>query len=148
VYGIAKNLIKEQMREGGKLSSLDYLREKVGFEPAQRKPEDPNRERPYNITRNVALRDCLARIEEPNRSYFLVYISECDEGSREDMRRELAKRAGITSEALRTRMHGVRTRLKNCLNHVNLHQRKPRDRDRMPVERRKVERAEQNSDES
>jgi DNA-directed RNA polymerase specialized sigma24 family protein len=95
-YGVAKNVMKEYRRP-------------------RKLPEPPPSADPMGTADQelTCLDECLSRLLPKNREMILQYYSE-DRHAKIKKRRELAQRFGIDMNALRIRMHRVRSVLADC----------------------------------
>lgn len=62
------------------------------------------------------LEECLGRLDQQDRALALDYYRKAKQ-AKIDFRKELARRLGITTNALRIKIHHLRTTLRGCLDH-------------------------------
>lgn len=102
-YGVAKHIFHERLR-GPK--EVDRLNESTALAAAA----DENRK---NIEK-TCLRDCLRSLSESDHNLIVDYYR--GEGQKKiKLRNALAKRLGITANALQIRAHRLRIRLSKCV---------------------------------
>jgi DNA-directed RNA polymerase specialized sigma24 family protein len=72
--------------------------------------DDDNTERVHEC-----LDKCLSKLESKDRALVLDYYQK-DKQAKIDFRKELARRWGLTANALRIKVHNIRTALHKCIN--------------------------------
>jgi len=107
-YGIARNLIKENVKKVKAYASLD------GADP-------PSKTNPViqEITETAEMRAecldaCLQKLGAENRELIVAYYTR-DKQAKIDYRQELALRLGISVITLRVRAHRIRGTLQGCI---------------------------------
>lgn len=105
-YAVAKRLAFEVVRRSHNKGEIENL-EKVP-EPAV-KDEPRNREAEFNC-----LDKCLNELSPADRELILLYYQQ--DQPKIDYRRELARRYDLAPNALRVKVHRIRTTLHACMN--------------------------------
>lgn len=77
-------------------------------------PGPANDESEITERMHECLERCLQRLEAVNRTLVLDYYQK-DKQAKIDFRKDLARRWGLTANALRIKMHNLRTSLHKCL---------------------------------
>jgi DNA-directed RNA polymerase specialized sigma24 family protein len=105
VYGVARNLVRESIRQRCRERSLIEAQQTL---VALAAAPDPNE------GRIACLERCLGRLPEQSRALIVGYYQDhdCANGKR---RQFLARRLGITYASLKTRAHRIRNALEICL---------------------------------
>jgi RNA polymerase sigma factor (sigma-70 family) len=103
--GVAHLVFKEMLRE--------RQRERQLLDPASWSPHAEPDEEPDD-ERMEALQECLDRLPPSSRDLILDY-HEGERRGRIDNRRAIAERLDIPLNALRIRVHRIRTRLERCV---------------------------------
>jgi len=96
-YGVARNV------------HLEYVRKSPPALPLP--PPDPPQQKEQECD---CLETCLAQLSAENRRLVLEYYKD-DRRAKIDHRKEMADRLGIAPNALRIRMHRIRTNLQDCV---------------------------------
>lgn len=92
---------------------LEWLRERKKMQTLQ--PPDNNGNDPALLeTQSECLENCLKKLPDEQRQLIIEYYRE-DKNAKIENRRELAKRHGITSNALQVKASRIRRQLKTCL---------------------------------
>lgn len=104
-YGVARNLIKEIPKRIQKQVCLE------GTEPASN--PRPDAEQEAATLREDCLRSCLQKLRSDKRELILEYYA-MDKQAKIDHRAELARRLGISVEALRVKVFRIRYALEEC----------------------------------
>ncbi len=100
--GIARLLLLEDQRQAEKERELRQF-----FVPAAPDPWEP-------AIPLEAFERCLRRLPEVSRELVLAYYQD-EKQAKIDHRKALADRLGMPLNALRLRVHRIRTRLRNCV---------------------------------
>jgi DNA-directed RNA polymerase specialized sigma24 family protein len=114
VHGVARMVLKESLKDQQKRQTrlADYT------------PAGPHQE--ASEVRVSCLERCMRRLSSNSRTLILDYYS-ADKQAKIDGRRQLAGRLGIPINALRIRVHRVRSKLEDCINHCVSGNDRPRD---------------------
>lgn len=109
-YGVAKRLMMECRR-----SSLTHVPlDAAGDIPAPT-PDVGDEEDQETLRREAAcLRHCLDKLPPRDRELILAYYMK-DKQAKIDHRKELARRFGMLSNALRVKAYRIRTALEDCI---------------------------------
>ncbi|HEY1403531.1 MAG TPA: hypothetical protein VGB05_05350 [Pyrinomonadaceae bacterium] len=105
-YGFGRNVLKEYYREITTHALLD--------DPEQVKFSDQDRETEARERLFACLDECLGELSEDNRALILRY-HEVKGMAKVDFRRDLADEQGVAKNALRVRVHRIRTHLHRCI---------------------------------
>ena len=105
-YGVANNLIKEYRKKIKSYTSLE------GVEPAQDASQEFEEETLER--RRECLGECLEKLPKEKRDLILAYYSK-EKQVKIIHRAEMARRLGISIEALRVRMLRIRGDLEDCI---------------------------------
>lgn len=117
LFGIAKNIVKEDRRRQARQSPLDELAEDGS---------DPSDDLISAIDRAACrrhLRRCLDELEPDQRKWLLTYHDVGAEGEIKKVRKELAGQLGIDTKALTSRVLRLKERLEECLGRLMRQQR-------------------------
>lgn len=104
-HGFARNVLRESWKEGREHPG-DRRALRVG---AESPPEAESQER-----RLECLDRCLQALSDDNRRLILQYY-QLQRGAQIEQRRRVAEEHGIPLNALRLRVHRIRTRLETCV---------------------------------
>ena len=104
-YGVARNLIKEIPKRLQRELSLE------GTELASSPRSEAAQE--TATMREDCLRACLQKLRGDKRELILEYYAK-DKQAKIDHRAEMARRLGISVDALRVKAHRIRTTLEEC----------------------------------
>jgi DNA-directed RNA polymerase specialized sigma24 family protein len=105
-YGFGRNVLKEYYREVPSHALLD--------ETARSKFSDGGEEAERRERVFACLDECLDKLSESNRALILRYY-EAQGMAKVDFRSDLAEEQGIAKNALRVRVHRIRTHLHGCI---------------------------------
>jgi len=105
-YGVARNLIKEIPKRNQRHVSLE------GAELASSSRSEAEHE--TAIMREDCLRACLQKLRGDKRELIVEYYAK-DKQAKIDHRAEMARRLGISVDALRVKAHRIRTTLEECI---------------------------------
>jgi len=105
-YGVARNLIKEIPKRNQRHVSLE------GAELASSSRSGAEQE--TAIMREDCLRACLQKLRGDKRELIVEYYAK-DKQAKIDHRAEMARRLGISVDALRVKAHRIRTTLEECI---------------------------------
>lgn len=105
-YGVARNLIKEVPKEVKKQVPLQDI------EPASNPVTEAHVE--MATMREDCLRHCLQKLSDAKRELIIAYYTK-DKQAKIDHRTELARRQGISVEALRVQVFRIRGTLEECI---------------------------------
>ena len=105
-YGFGRNVLKEYYREA---AAHALLNEPEALKFSDQSAESEQRERTF-----ACLDQCLSEISESNRALILRYY-EVQGMAKVDFRRSIAEEMGIATNALRVRVHRIRTQLQLCI---------------------------------
>jgi RNA polymerase sigma factor (sigma-70 family) len=105
-YGVARNLIKEIPKRNQRHVSLE------GAELASNPRSEAEQE--TATMREDCLRACLQKLRGDKRELILEYYAK-DKQAKIDHRAEMARRLGISVDALRVKAHRIRTTLEECI---------------------------------
>jgi RNA polymerase sigma factor (sigma-70 family) len=105
-YGVARNLIKEIPKRNQRYVSLE------GAELASNPRSEAEQE--TATMREDCLRACLQKLRGDKRELILEYYAK-DKQAKIDHRAEMARRLGISVDALRVKAHRIRTTLEECI---------------------------------
>lgn len=103
-YGVARNVISDYFRS--KVEEVPIEPEVLSVPPAS-EPDESERE-------HACLEKCLGEMNQPDRELLLDYYSE-DGGPKIEHHKDLARRRGITVNALRILVCRLRARFKKCM---------------------------------
>jgi RNA polymerase sigma factor (sigma-70 family) len=108
-YGVARMLMKECRRRNQTQVPPDEAGEPAAPPPAEDEDaeDDLGRE-------SECLRRCLDGLSPRDRELILAYYTK-DKQAKIDHRKELARRLGIVSNALRVRVYRIRLALEDCI---------------------------------
>ena len=105
-YGVARNLIKEELKKVKTHASLD----EIDPPPA---PEPPKEDETADM-REECLHSCLQELSTEKRELILNYYAK-EKQAKIDQRAELAERLGTSVETLRVRVYRIRHTLEKCI---------------------------------
>jgi DNA-directed RNA polymerase specialized sigma24 family protein len=105
-YGVARMLIKESWRSGRMLVPLDEARD---FEATPHADEEEDFGREYDC-----LEHCMERLSPADRELVVAYYMK-EKQAKIDHRKELARRRGMLTNALRVKVHRLRDVLERCI---------------------------------
>jgi RNA polymerase sigma factor (sigma-70 family) len=105
-YGVARNLMKEIPKRIQRQVSLE------GAEPASNPRSELEQE--TATMRDDCLRSCLQRLRQEKRELILEYYAK-DKQAKIDHRAEMARRLGISVDALRVKAYRIRETLDECI---------------------------------
>lgn len=105
-YGIGRNVLKECHRE---VATYRLIAEPERLNASQQDDESENRERVF-----ACLDECLGQLSESSRVLVLHYY-EVQGMAKVNFRRDLAQELGVATNALRVRVHRIRTQLQKCI---------------------------------
>jgi DNA-directed RNA polymerase specialized sigma24 family protein len=109
-YGVARNVLREHWVEAARLAAMTgQLKVEPGHDPGQAETETLDAER-----RHTCLDRCLETLLPETRSLLLRYHRDDQDGNSQN-RRALANELAIGLNALRIRVHRIRTRLEACV---------------------------------
>jgi RNA polymerase sigma factor (sigma-70 family) len=108
-YGVAKMLMKECRR-----SALMHVPLEEAGEPKAPRTEEMWEEEEAPPRERECLRHCLEQLSPRDRELVLEYYAK-DKQAKIDHRKELARRLGMMSNALRVRVHRIRGALEDCI---------------------------------
>ncbi|HEY9405057.1 MAG TPA: sigma-70 family RNA polymerase sigma factor [Pyrinomonadaceae bacterium] len=108
-YGVAKMLIKECRR-----NSLTHVPLEEAGEPEAPRVEEIGKEEESPPRERGCLRHCLEQLNPRDRELILAYYAK-DKQAKIDHRKELARRLGVMSNALRVRVYRIRGALEDCI---------------------------------
>ncbi|MGA9768445.1 MAG: RNA polymerase sigma factor [Blastocatellia bacterium] len=97
-YGVARNVCKERCKR----------------KPLPTPPPATENSSEEKELRHDCLEKCLDKLAPEDRKMILSYY-EGDKTAKIDGRKEMAERLGLNSNALRIRMHRIRTTLQKCM---------------------------------
>lgn len=103
-YGVARNVINDYLRS--KVEEVPIEPEVLSAPPAP-EPDETGRE-------HECLEKCLGELAPPDRALLLDYYRE-EGGAKIEHHKELARRRGITVNALRIFVCRLRARFKQCM---------------------------------
>lgn len=106
LYGIARNLIKEELKKVKNQVSLD------DFEPPA-KTVDETEQEPAELLEEC-LHSCLKKLDAQKRKLILGYYAK-EKQAKIDHRAKLAKQLGTNVETLRVRVYRIRATLEECI---------------------------------
>ena len=104
-YGVARNLIKEELKKVKTHAALDEIGARTADEAVQDETADMRAE---------CLESCLRELSADKRALVLNYYAK-EKQAKIDERAELAKRLGTSVETLRVRVYRVRNALEKCI---------------------------------
>lgn len=104
--GVAHLVFKEVLRE--------RKRERQLLDPVAWTPREEAADEEPDDERMEVLQECLDRLSVPSRELILDY-HEGERRDRIDNRRAMAERLGVPLNALRIRVHRIRTKLERCV---------------------------------
>lgn len=96
-YGVAQNVYREYRTRSSRST-----------------PQPPPQPSPPNLEEEECLEHCLQRLDRSNRKLALDYFAEKKQ-TKIDLHREMAKRLGVSVNALRIRAHRIRSELRRCV---------------------------------
>lgn len=105
-YGIGLNVLKECYRE---VAAYRSMNEPERLNSSNRSDDYEQRERVF-----ACLDECLGKLNESNRDLVLHYY-EVQGMAKVNFRRDLAQELGVATNALRVRVHRIRTQLQECV---------------------------------
>jgi RNA polymerase sigma factor (sigma-70 family) len=105
-YGIGRNVLKESYRE---VATYQPLNEPERLKVPNQGAESEQRERVF-----ACLDACLEKLNENSRVLVLHYY-EVQGIAKVNFRQNLAKEMGVATNALRVRVHRIRTQLQACV---------------------------------
>lgn len=105
-YGVARNLIKEIPKRIQRESSLE---DAELFSTSQSDAAEETA-----TLRDDCLRSCLEKLPQGKRELILEYYAK-DKQANIDNRAEMARRLGISVEALRVKAYRIRVKLEKCV---------------------------------
>jgi RNA polymerase sigma factor (sigma-70 family) len=105
-YGFGRNVLKEYYRE---VAAHALLNEPERLKFSDDGEETARRERVF-----TCLDRCLGQLSENDRALALRYY-EAQGMAKVNFRKELAEKMGIATNALRVRVHRIRTQLQQCI---------------------------------
>ncbi len=105
-YGIGRNVLKECYREVAILRSMN---EPERLNASRQSDQNEQRERVFGC-----LDECLGKLTESSRVLVLHYY-EVQGMAKVNFRRDLAAEMGVATNALRVRVHRIRTQLQKCV---------------------------------
>jgi len=106
LYGIARNLIKEELKKVKSHASLN------DFEPPAKTVDETERETAE--IRDDCLHSCLEKLAADKRKLILSYYAK-EKQAKIDHRAQLAKELGTNVETLRVRVYRIRAALEECM---------------------------------
>jgi len=106
LYGIARNLIKEELKKVKNQVSLD------DFEPAAKTVDETEQETAE--MRDDCLHSCLKKLGAEKRKLILSYYAK-EKQAKIDHRARLAMQLGTNVETLRVRVYRIRAALEECV---------------------------------
>lgn len=106
LYGIARNLIKEELKKVKTQTSLD------DFEAPANTVDETEQETAE--MREDCLRSCLKKLSAEKRKLILGYYSK-EKQEKIELRARLAKQLGTNVETLRVRVFRIRAALEECI---------------------------------
>ena len=106
LYGIARNLIKEELKKVKTQVQLD------DFEQPANTVDETEQER--QELREECLHSCLKKLGADKRKLILSYYAK-EKQAKIDHRAELAKQLGTNVETLRVRVYRIRAALEECI---------------------------------
>ena len=105
-YGVAKRLMKECRR-----GSWSHVPLEAAGDIAAPTPDEDEETRQREA---ACLRRCLGNLPPRDRELILAYYMK-DKQAKIDQRKELARRLGMLSNALRVKAYRIRTALEDCI---------------------------------
>ena len=105
-YGVQRNLIKEIPKRIQRVVSLESA------EPASNPRSEAEQE--TAAMREECLRSCLEKLRKDKRELILEYYAK-DKQAKIDHRAEMARRLGISVDALRVKAYRIRETLEKCI---------------------------------
>ncbi|HSE18089.1 MAG TPA: hypothetical protein VLB46_13625 [Pyrinomonadaceae bacterium] len=106
-YGVQRNLIKEIPKRMQRVVSLESA------DPASNPRSEAEQE--TATMREDCLRFCLEKLRKDKRELILEYYAK-DKQAKIDHRAEMARRLGISVDALRVKAYRIRETLEKCIN--------------------------------
>jgi RNA polymerase sigma factor (sigma-70 family) len=107
-YGVARNLIKEEVKKVKAYASLEGAQQSTKISLATQKSEETAE------MRAECLQSCLLALSKEKRELIVAYYAR-DKQAKIDYRHELAKQHGISVVTLRVRVFRLRSKLEECI---------------------------------